>query len=95
MMKLRFEWNEPKARANRKRHGVSFESATCAFRDPFAIELLDDRENYGEQRLITIGMVEGSVLLFVAFTERQDHIRIISASTATKYEEEEYFRQNS
>ena len=74
---------------------MSFELATGAFRDPFAIELLDDREDYGEQKLITIGMADGPVLLYVAYTEREEHIRIISARRATKYEEEEYFRQNS
>jgi uncharacterized DUF497 family protein len=94
-MKLRFEWDEAKAKANRKRHGVTFESATIAFRDPFAIELLDDREDYGERRLVLIGMAQGRVLLFVAYTEREEHIRIISARRATRYEEEEYFEQNS
>ncbi len=74
---------------------MSFELATSAFRDPFAIELSDDREDYGEQRLVMIGMAEGQVLLFVAYTEREDSIRIISARRATRYEEEEYFRQNS
>ncbi len=59
------------------------------------IELLDDRQDYGQQRLLMIGMAEGPVLLFVAYTEREAHIRIISARRATRYEEEEYFRQNS
>jgi len=95
MMKLRFDWDERKAKTNLQRHGVSFELATSAFRDPFAIELLDNRENYGEQRLVMIGMARGPVLLFVAYTEREEHIRIISARRATKYEEEEYVRQDS
>ena len=94
-MKVRLAWNEKKAKANLRRHGVSFELATSAFRDPFAIELVDDREDYGEQRLVVIGMADGPLLLFVAFTERDDRIRIISARRATKYEEEVYFRQNS
>jgi len=42
-----------------------------------------------------IGMAKGPVLLFVAYTEREEHIRIISARRATKYEEEEYVRQDS
>jgi uncharacterized DUF497 family protein len=44
-------------------HGVSFELATAVFKEPFAIEFLDDREDYGEPRFIIIGMAEGSVLL--------------------------------
>ena len=94
-MKLEFEWHDAKAEANLESHGVSFELAKTVFKDSFAIELLDDRENYGETRLVVIGMAEGQVVLFVAFTERDDHIRIISARRATKHEQDHYFRQNS
>lgn len=94
-MKLKFEWNETKARSNWRRHGVSFELATSVFKDPFAIERLDDRLDYGEPRFVVLGMAEGQVLLFVAYTEREDRIRIISARRATQHEEEDYFRQNS
>jgi len=94
-MKLKFEWNETKARSNWRRHGVSFELATSVFKDPFAIERLDDRLDYGEPRFVVLGMAEGQVLLFVACTEREDRIRIISARRATQHEEEDYFRQNS
>jgi hypothetical protein len=94
MMKLKFEWNETKARSNWRRHGVSFELATSIFKDPFAIERLDDRLDYGEPRFVVLGMAEGQALLFVAYTEREDRIRIISARRATQDEEEDYFRQN-
>jgi uncharacterized DUF497 family protein len=43
-MKLEFEWDKAKAKANFRRHGVSFDLAKAVFRDPFAIERLDDRE---------------------------------------------------
>jgi len=94
-MKLKFEWDRAKAEANWKKHGVSFELAKSAFKDPFAIEFLDDREDYGESRLILIGTAEGEVLLYVAYTERDDRIRIISARRATQYEQDEYFHQNN
>ena len=94
-MKLKFEWHEAKAAANWQAHGVSFELATTVFKDPFAIELVDDREDYGETRFLTLGMAEGQVLLYVAYTEREDRIRLISARRATQYEQDEYFRQNS
>lgn len=93
-MKLEFEWHSAKAEANLQAHGVSCELAKTVFKDPFAIELLDDRENYGEERFVIIGMAEGQVLLFVAFTERAERIPIISARRATQYEQDEYFRQN-
>jgi hypothetical protein len=81
--------------ANRQAHGVSFELATTVFRDSIALEFQDDREDYGEERFIIVGMAEGQVLLFVAFTERSDRIRIISARRATKREQDFYFEQNS
>jgi hypothetical protein len=65
------------------------------FNDPFAIEWLDDREDYGQQRFLSIGIVEGQELLFVAYTERDESIRIISARRGTQNEQIEYFRQNS
>jgi hypothetical protein len=86
MMELEFEWHDAKADANLRAHGISFELAKTVFKDPFAVELLDDREAYGEERFVIIGMAEGPVLLFVAYTEREGRVRIISARRATKYE---------
>jgi uncharacterized DUF497 family protein len=76
-------------------HGVSFDLAKTVFKDPFAIERLDDRENYGEERFVIIGMAAGDILLFVAYAERGERIRIISARRATQYEEDDYFQQNA
>jgi uncharacterized DUF497 family protein len=94
-MKLEFEWDKAKAKANFRRHGVSFDLAKTVFKDPFAIERLDDREQYDEERFVIIGVAEGKVVLFVAYTERQERIRIISARRATQYEQDDYFRQNA
>jgi uncharacterized DUF497 family protein len=92
---LEFEWHDAKAEANLQAHGVSFDVAKTVFKDPFAIERLDDREDYGEARFVLIGMAEGNVVLFVAFTERENRIRIISARRATQNEEADYVQQNS
>jgi hypothetical protein len=94
-MKLEFEWHEAKAAANLQAHGVSFELAKTVFKDTFAIELLDDRQNYGEERFVIVGMADGHVLLFVAYTERDNRIRIISARRTTQYEQDNYYRQNA
>ncbi len=69
--------------------------AKTAFKDPFAIERLDDREDYGEPRFVMIGMAEGNTLLFVAYTERAERVRIISARRATQDEQDDYFQQNA
>jgi uncharacterized DUF497 family protein len=96
-MGLDFDWRDiaSKAARNLRDHGVSFELATTVFTDPFAIERIDDREDYGEERFILTGMAKGNILLLVVYTERQGRIRIISARRATKREQDDYFRQNT
>jgi len=74
---------------------VSFDLAKTVFEDAFAIDRLDDRENYGEERFVIIGVAEGPILLFVAYTERGERIRIISARRATQHEQDDYFEQNA
>jgi uncharacterized DUF497 family protein len=92
---LKFEWDAAKAESNFKAHGVSFELAKTVFDDAFALDLIDDREFYGKERFVIIGMTEGQVLLFVVYTERHGRIRIISARRATKHEQDFYFQQNA
>lgn len=89
-MGLRFEWDQFKAKENYARHGISFDSATAVFSDPFALEFRDDRKDYGEDRFVIVELAEGHVL-YVAYTERDEAMRIISAWRATKHEQEAYF----
>jgi uncharacterized DUF497 family protein len=67
-----FEWDDAKAAQNYADHGVSFEAAKKVFKDPFATERLDDREDYGEDRYGILGMVDGRIL-YVAYTLRNGH----------------------
>jgi uncharacterized DUF497 family protein len=90
-MSLKFAWDKSKAKDNYAKHGVSFDLAKRVFEDPFAVEFLDDRQDYGEERFVIIGMVD-DYLLYVAYTERNEIIRIISARRATKHEQEAYFQ---
>ena len=94
IMDLDFEWDDFKAAENVRNHGVSFARAALAFRDPFAVEWIDLREDYGEERIILLGMADGHVLS-VVYTERAERIRIISARQATKNEQNLYYRQNA
>jgi uncharacterized protein len=89
-----FQWDDQKAAENYAKHGVSFEMARDVFKDPFALEWLDDRNDYGEERYGLIGMAEGR-LLFVAFTMRGDAIRIISARGAEPHEHKRYHDDNN
>lgn len=84
-----------KAEANLQTHGVSFELPTSIFKDHFAVERLDDRQDYGEERFVMVGIAEEQVLLLVVYTERGERIRIISARRATQNEQDDYFRQNA
>jgi len=94
MIESHFEWNDEKAAANWRNHGVTFAQAARAFGDPFAIENFDDREDYAEQRVNLIGMCEGT-LLHVTYTEREARIRIISARRAVRHEKDDYYRENA
>jgi uncharacterized DUF497 family protein len=93
-MTLEFEWDPGKEAANLRKHGVGFAQAAAAFQDPFAVEWIDDREDYGEERVILLGMTDESVLS-VVYTERDNRIRIISARRADRHEQEIYFRENA
>ena len=88
---MEFEWDERKAASNLAKHGVSFEQATRAFADPNAIEYVDDRQDYGEERVILIGLA--GVVLVVVYTERGARLRIISARRATTHERQRYYHQ--
>ena len=90
---IEFEWDNVKARDNLLKHGVSFEFAAKAFRDPFGIEWIDEREDYGEVRTVLLGMADGTILV-VVYTERETRIRLISARRATKNEQDTYYREN-
>jgi uncharacterized DUF497 family protein len=74
--------------------GVTFDQAKRAFADPFAVERLDDRESYGENRFNILGMVDGR-LLFVSYALRNDTIRIISARGAEPHEKRKYHEDNA
>jgi uncharacterized DUF497 family protein len=58
------------------------------------VERIDDREDYGEERINLIRMCEG-VILHVTYTERGERIRIISARRAERHEQDDYYRENS
>ena len=88
---MRFEWDENKRRANLHRHGIDLADAENVF-NGHTVTFEDSRAHYGEQRLVTFGLLEGRVVALV-HTERDDKIRIISARKASKHEERGYFSQ--
>ena len=94
MKHLEFEWDDAKATENYARHGVSFDLAKKVFNDPFAVERIDDRQDYGRRALYHYRSRGRGEILFVAYTEREERIRLISARRAIRHEQDDYFRHN-
>jgi uncharacterized protein len=83
-----------KARANERKHAVSFEEAASIFRG-FRIDRADNRREYGEARSIALGADSNGVVLNVVYTLRGASIRIISAWKASRHEREAYAKAQS
>ena len=86
-----FQWDDLKADANLRKHGIRFRLAIKVFADPFVHIEMDDSEDYGEDRYLATGIV-GDRLITTIFTERGDRRRIISARKANANEQREYHR---
>ncbi len=88
---MKFEWDESKQTSNLRKHGINFSDVPIVF-DGSIVTVEDARFDYGEERFVTFGLLQGQVVAIV-HTESEDYIRIISARKATKYERENYFQQ--
>jgi uncharacterized DUF497 family protein len=86
----RFEWDEEKAKANLRKHGVAFEKAHY-FQFPTAVEWLDDRSGYGEERIKATGFI-GNKLHVLIYTQRGNAIRVISLRMAIRKDIDEYVK---
>ena len=94
MYKLRFIWDEGKARTNERKHGVTFNEAKTVFYDDNA-ELISDPDHSGhEDRFVMLGMSDRARILIVCHCYRESNsiIRIISARKATRKEQAQYRR---
>lgn len=94
-MRYDVEWDPVKARANRAKHGVTFEEAASVLRDPRALSLFDEEHSDAEDRWITLGLSATGRLLVVHHTFEDadpDHarIRIFSSRSATSRETQQY-----
>lgn len=89
-MSQQFEWDAAKAITNVKDHRVTFEEALTVFGDLLARIFADPDHSGDEMREIIIGHSTQARLIVVAFTERDDKIRIISAREATASERRDY-----
>ena len=86
---MKFAWHEPKRQINLKKHGVDFAAAERVFAGPtFTFE--DNREDYGEQRWVTLGL-SGMNVMVIVHSESEDEIRVISMREANDDEQHLYF----
>ena len=88
---MRYEWDEAKRQSNIQKHGIDFLGIEKVFASQ-TITTLDDRIDYGESRFVTVGLLQGHVVV-ISHTETDEVIRIISVRKATKNEEISYFKE--
>jgi uncharacterized DUF497 family protein len=89
---MTFEWDEEKNLLNIQKHGISFQEALVIFTDDHLLEYYDsNHSSLDEDRYVAIGKMRDVLIAFVAYTERKDKIRIISARKATVKEEKTYY----
>ncbi|MFZ2393699.1 MAG: BrnT family toxin [Rhodoferax sp.] len=87
---MNFEWDPPKASANVKKHGITFDEAATVFLDPMALSGPDPDHSLDESRYISFGVSSLGHLLAVSHTYRPGGIRLISARRVTRAERKIY-----
>ena len=86
---VHFEWDEEKAKENLEKHGIDFADAATAFEDMMALTM-PDPASQEEERFVTLGTDALERLLVIAYTWREDRIRLISARKAVRRERRQY-----
>jgi hypothetical protein len=89
-----FEWDEAKRRTVHDDHGVDLVGMARVFRDPRRLDWIDNRRDYGEERRITLGEIDGEAFV-VVYTIRGDRIRLITAWKASHEDERRYQNRNA
>ena len=94
MSRLKFAWDETKAKSNLRKHNVSFDEARSVFFDENAQDGYDQEHSLAEDRFIMVGLSEQSRVLVLHHCHRNDEIRIISARKATN-KEIQYYKEGT
>jgi hypothetical protein len=89
---ITFEWDSRKASTNLEKHGISFETASEVFHDPF-VQVTDEEIVEDEEREAVIGMTVDWRLVYVVYVMREEVVRIISARLVTNAERKSYEEQ--
>jgi uncharacterized protein len=86
---MKFEWDQLKNQANIKKHELDFTDASKIFRLPLRV-CPDQRQDYGEDRWIGIGMLDGRIVVIVFIEIDNQTVRIISLRKALPDERKSY-----
>ena len=90
---MQIEWDEAKRQSNLEKHGLDLADAYKIFESP-TWEFEDERFDYPETRVITIGFLGGLLVAVLLWTGQDSNtIRVISMRKATKYEELNFYQQ--
>ena len=69
---MKYEWDEKKNRENIRKHGLDFAGAWQVFQNPLFVKP-DERDDYGEDRWIGIGMMGSSLFFFSPKSNMKRH----------------------
>ncbi|MBN3871736.1 BrnT family toxin [Nostoc sp. JL33] len=86
---MKFEWDERKNQSNITKHGLDFADAFRVFNLPMLV-YLDEREDYGEDRYLSIGLLDGRIVVVIYTEPGEEMVRIISLRKALSHERKRY-----
>lgn len=87
---MRYSYDPAKKKSNLTKHGLDFDEAKRVIESGNTVTFEDNRYDYDEQRFITLGNLDGSIVVIVT-TESDSETRIISMRKADKNEQKIYF----
>jgi len=92
---MRYTWDPEKDALNRRKHGLGLAEGIPALEDPQREFWIDDRFEYGEERIATLGLGAKRILFVVSKFSQTDITRIISVRKANENEVKQYDRGRS
>lgn len=87
---MRYTWRNDTDAVNQRKHRLPLSAGIAALEDPDRESWIDERMDYGEERIITLGRGHGGILFVVTVEPGEDHTHIISVRRAEKHEERWY-----
>jgi hypothetical protein len=92
---FQYDWDEVKADANARKHGVTFDLASTVFHDPHMLTVADLAHSETEERWFSVGCASNGVVVSIVYLwsdadPAATNIRLISARKSTPAESRQY-----